>query len=68
MLPFDRIVDVISSLPFTPRECSAVLAYALPETGEEFIPYQAVIDNAFNVCITQTSLGLHLLGEEPTDE
>ena len=69
MLPFDKISEVVSSLPFSPRERSAVLAFALPEPGEDdSAAYQPVLDNAFSVCLTQTLLGLDLVQEGNEEE
>ncbi|KAH7815228.1 putative radial spoke protein 7 [Monocercomonoides exilis] len=64
-LPYTTIAEIISQLPFSPREKSAVLSFALPSmSDEEGVPYIVIVQNVVNVCFMQTRLALDLVESE----
>ncbi|KAH7816033.1 putative radial spoke protein 7 [Monocercomonoides exilis] len=61
---FPTLVSIVDSLPFTPRERSAILSFSLQSIGStEGIPYDVIAEQAFNVCFVQSRLALNLVGE-----
>lgn len=63
VLKYDDLVTVVSNISFTPREKSAILSYGLVEDEEKGgSPYEALAQNAFDVCWQQQRLGLDTLG------